>query len=212
MRKPVSVSSLTKLGRVRLSDSFFMRDMLYSEVANLHALSNIPDFPDLAIETGSRLCQDLLEPLQKTFGKVSIRSAYRSPTVNQFCNDQQRAGKSDYGCASNEANYAGHIWDYRDENGHAGATATVVVNSFIPYFEDTKDWQSLAWWIHDYLPYSNLHFYPKFAAFNISWHEVPKKSIGSYIAPSGCLTKPGMDNHDGDHASIYAEALKHLKI
>jgi hypothetical protein len=34
MRKPESVKALENLGRERLSKSFFMRDFLYSEVAN----------------------------------------------------------------------------------------------------------------------------------------------------------------------------------
>ena len=32
MRKPTSVDALADLGRVRLSKSFFMRDMLHSEI------------------------------------------------------------------------------------------------------------------------------------------------------------------------------------
>lgn len=34
MRKPVSVMSLTNFGRERLSKSFFMRDFLFSEIAD----------------------------------------------------------------------------------------------------------------------------------------------------------------------------------
>ena len=52
MKRPGSVKSLEDLGRVRLSENFFMRDFLYSEVANLYGVPNIPDDPDLAIETG----------------------------------------------------------------------------------------------------------------------------------------------------------------
>jgi hypothetical protein len=37
---------------VRLSPSFFMRDFLYSEIANFHGIPNIPDHPDKAIEAG----------------------------------------------------------------------------------------------------------------------------------------------------------------
>jgi hypothetical protein len=77
MRRPRSVRSAEDLGRVRLSQSFFMRDFLYSEIANLHGLANLPDEPDLAVETGRALCQNLLEPLQATFGRLAIRSAYR---------------------------------------------------------------------------------------------------------------------------------------
>ena len=50
MIRPDSVAALTELGRVRLSEHFFMREMLYSEVANFHGMVNIPDDPDLAID------------------------------------------------------------------------------------------------------------------------------------------------------------------
>ena len=115
-----SVSALEDLGRVRLSKSFFMRDFLYSEIANFHGIPNIPDDPDLAVAAGERLCQDLLEPLKATFGDVTIRSAYRSSEVNDFGNAQQREGKKGYSCGSNEKNHAKHIWDRRDSRGRDG--------------------------------------------------------------------------------------------
>ena len=68
MKAPKSVAKLDELGRVRLSQNFFMRDFLYSEIANLHGLPNIPEDPDLAIAAGTRLCEELLEPLNATFG------------------------------------------------------------------------------------------------------------------------------------------------
>ena len=204
MRKPQSITALEDLGRVQLSDSFFMRDMLYSEISNHYGLPNIPDHPAIAIETGKALCEALLEPLQKTFGRISIRSAYRSPSVNQFGNENK------LNCASNKANFGKHIWDYPDVHGHKGALATIVVNRFTPYFEQTRDWQSLAWYIHDHLPYSHLKFFPKLCAFNIGWHENPEKRIDSFVTPKGCLTKSGMDNHTGDHSQHYAAMLKAL--
>ena len=80
----------------------------------------------------------------------------------------------------------------------------MIVAAFIDHFEKTGDWQSLAWWIHDHLPYGDLEFYPKLAAFNITWHESPARSIYSYVKPRGWLTKPGMDNHEGDHSGFYS--------
>jgi len=203
MKKPVSVSALDNLGRVRLSKSFIMREFLYSEVANFHGIPNIPDDPDLAIAAGRHLCEELLEPLQTTFGKIVIRSAFRSCTVNEFCNEQQRANKKGYTCASNEANYAGHIWDRRDGKGCMGATACIVIPWFADQYEQGMDWRSMAWWIHDKLPYSGLYFFPRMAAFNISWHEEPKRKINSYISPKGYLTSPRMDNHSGNHSEHY---------
>src|SRR5690348_14458579 len=174
MRKPLSVRGLEQLGRVRLSSSFFMRDFLHSDIADLHGIPNIPDDPDLAIAAGRRLCEELLEPLQAAFGRLAIRSAYRAPGVNAFGNAH---GLS---CASNERNYARHIWDRQDARG------------------------CMAWWIYDHLPYSELQFFPKLAAFNIGWHERPKRRIDSFIHPRGCLTRPGMENHAGVHSHAYA--------
>ncbi len=111
MRKPKTVEALTELGRVRLSKSFFMRDMLHSEIAQVHGLLNVPDDADLAIAAGTRLCEELLEPLQERFGRLAIRSAYRSREVNALGNRMNNAGKKGYNCASNERNAAHHIWD-----------------------------------------------------------------------------------------------------
>ena len=198
MRKPQSVKSLETLGRVRLSQSFYMRDFLYSEISNFHGIPNIPDFPDVAIKACSSLCQELLEPLNSTFGRISIFSGYRSPSVNQFGNDNK------LNCASNEANYASHIFDYQDSTGAIGATVSVVIPWFSDQYENGKSWQDLAWWIHDHLPHCGLYFFLSLAAFNITWHEKNKeKTIHSYIAPKGCLTKKGMSNYEVNHCEYY---------
>ena len=159
-----SVKALEQLGRVQLSRSFFMREFLYSEVANHYGVSNIPENPDLAIQVGKRLCEELLEPLNATFGRVAIRSAYRSPTVNALGNEKGHS------CASNEKCYAGHIWDRLDANGCKGATACIVIPWFAERYANGTDWRFLAYWIHDNLPYNKLQFFPRLAAFNISWH------------------------------------------
>ena len=181
MKSPKSVETLEKFGRVRLSSSFFMRDFLYSEIANFYGAQNIPDNPDLAIEVGIRLCEELLEPLNATFGRIAVRSSYRSPSINKLGNDEG------HNCASNESNFSGHIWDHVDAQGLKGATACVVVPWFLDRYDNGADWRSLAYWIHDHLPYSELQFFPKLCAFNINWHETPTKTIASFIAPKGKL-------------------------
>jgi hypothetical protein len=187
MPKPASVQALTELGRVRLSKSLFMRDMLHSEIAQVHGLLNAPDDPKLAVEAGTRLCTDLLEPLQDKWGRVAIRSAYRSREVNALGNAMQRDGKPGYNCASNEANASQHIWDMRDADGHIGAVACVVIPSFWDQHQQTGDWRIVARWIHDHLPYSTLYFFPKYWAVNIGWHEQPARRINSYAEPKGRL-------------------------
>jgi hypothetical protein len=199
LKKPKSMRGLENLGRVRLSKSFFMRDFLHSEIASFYGMSNIPDDPDLAIWAGQQLAAELLEPLQDAFGPLRIRGAYRCAEVNAFGNIHN------LNCARNERGASRHIWDRRDKNGHAGAMACIVIPWFADRYENGADWRSLAWWIHDHLPYGSLYFYPKMAAFNIGWHERPSHRIDSYIAPKGCLTKPGMANHSGSHKDWYKD-------
>lgn len=193
MKKPTSVATLTDFGRTRLSKTFFMRDFLFSDIAAVHGFNNAPDDPGLAVAAGTRLCEDLLEPLQDRFGRIAVRSAYRSSEVNGFGNAH------DYNCAANEANYAGHIWDRRDRNGFMGATACIVVPRFWDRFQAVGNWTKLAWWIHDHLPHGGMYFFPKYWAFNLTWHEQPVRTINSYVAPRGKLTGPDMPNFGGSH-------------
>ena len=201
MNKPATMLELEELGRVRLSAHFFMREMLYSEIGNFHGIPNIPDDPDLAIAAGRKLCQEILEPLHATFGHVTVRSAFRSATLNEYGAQRRDQG---YGCGATQWNYARHIWDKRDANGQMGATASIVIPWFLQHYENGTPWQALAWWIHDNLPYSHMLFYMKNAAFNVRWHENPARKIENFDAgEKSLLTKPGMDNHESDHSAQY---------
>lgn len=196
MRKPRSMGGLEELGRVRLSANFFMRDFLYSEIADFYGIPNTPQCPDLAIETGRHLCEQLLEPLQAAFGRIAVRSGYRATEVTAFGNKVRQG-------ASVESNAAYHIWDLADANGGHGAAACIVIPWFADQYAKGMDWRCLAWCIHDCLPYSHLQFFPKLCAFNVQWHESPLRRIDSFIKPKGCLTKPSMKNHEGDHSKWY---------
>ena len=204
--------ALEAFGWERLSTHYFMRDFLYSEIAAVHGIPNVPDCPELAIEAGRGLCEQLLEPLRDIFGHITIRSAFRSTTVNGYGNEHK------LNCAKNERNFARHIWDYRDADGCMGATACIVVPWFLEYpaYRESEDWRPLAWFIHDKLPYSEMEFYPLNAAFNLTWREKePRRVIGMCsgwacdVARLGkgygsrTLTKPGFDNHEGDHSEHY---------
>jgi hypothetical protein len=104
MSAPMTIRAAEAFSRVRLSRTFLMRDFLYSEIAAIEGMTNLPDDLDLAIAAGRGLCENLLEPLQATFGRIAIRSAYRSPQVNAFgCTHR-------LSCASNEKNRARHTW------------------------------------------------------------------------------------------------------
>lgn len=210
-----SVATLNDFGRTRLSQHFYMRDFLFSDIAAVHGLLNAPDDPDLAIAAGTQLCEQLLEPLQSFFGRVAIRSAYRSSEVNALGNAMQKSGKKGYNCASNEANHARHIWDRRDANGRMGATACIVLPEFVDAFPDDGDWTRLAWWVHDHLPFGEMEFFPSNWACNLTWQEQPERAISSFARwrtsdgwqTSGFLTRPGMPGHEANHRDEWQELI-----
>ena len=198
---------LEDFGRIRLSRHFFMRDMLYSEIASVHGVRNVPDNPELAVEVGKKLCCTLLEPLHATFGHVSIRSAFRSRAVNK-CGEKYR------NVAGTENNYARHVWDWPDKYGK-GATASIVIPWFVDYLErrPAKTWKAMAWWIHDHLDYSEMQFYADrrgfpYVAFNIRWHENEtrlRNLIESFRGGGQGIQrqKDRQDHCPGDHAWEY---------
>lgn len=205
MTNITTLGELTQLGRRRLSDNFFMRDMLHSEVGNFYGVQNIPEDPELAVAAGEQLCRLVLEPLREAFGHISIRSAYRSPVLNAHCHELHKQGVADSWCTCNEDNASYHIWDRRDANGYLGATATIVIPSYIDHYESTGDWQSLGWWMRDHLEhYAQVQFFRSLCAFNIRWYEGPSDQSIGYLDPPTreVLTKRGAPDFDGDHSAL----------
>lgn len=174
-------SGLDKLGRIPLSRHFHMREFLYSEIAVHYALRNVPDDIDRAVKSGSELCRLLLDPLQDAFGRVHVRSGYRSRIVNG-------AGVGKHQCAAD--NDGAHTWDVESRSGHGfGAMACVSIPSISKkIIAGSADVASIAWWVYDHLPdWSTLEFFaaPDVAfadevTFNIGWHEKPMKRITSW--------------------------------
>ncbi|GGB82040.1 hypothetical protein GCM10011352_04800 [Marinobacterium zhoushanense] len=159
-------TKLETFGRTRLSENFFMREFLHSEIAQSKGLLNAPENPELAVETGRHLCEEILEPIQAAWGRIFVRSGYRSPDVNALGNREKM------NCSNNEANRAAHIWDQLDSKGSMGATACIVVPAWLEHFERTGDWVSLAWWVHHHVPgYYEMCFFKHLCAFNIRWYE-----------------------------------------
>ena len=74
-----NIKNLEEFGRTRLSDHFCMREMLYSEIAQVNGFLNAPDDPELAIYAGSHLCEKILEPIQGCEGRMN--STLRMPPL-----------------------------------------------------------------------------------------------------------------------------------
>ncbi|MEO0497055.1 MAG: hypothetical protein AAF141_06745 [Pseudomonadota bacterium] len=202
-RKAGSYTGLENLGRVRLSKHFYMRNFLYSEIANFYGRQNMPDHPQVAIAAGKGLCENLLEPLVETFGPIEIRSGFRSSELNHFGATQVTPQK----CSRNSENYAGHIWDRRGEDGSLGATVSIVIPWFADQYNAGRDWRDLAWWIYDHLPCSEQCYFPVNAAFNLQWREIQQKDIYSYIDPLGLLIRveQNPDAVEPDRALRYSD-------
>ena len=196
--------ALEALGRTRLSRNFFMRDFLYSETASEYGVRNFPDHPGVAIAAASQLCTEILEPLQETFGRVHVRSAFRSERVNQICVDRG------LNCAPNDQARGNHIWDSPDQRGARGAMACVVLPWLIDQCDAGMDWREFAWWVHDHLPFSKLILYRELYAFNIAWSEAPLRLIYSRIEPVGVLAAPVTASQWIGEAH-YADLLARLK-
>ncbi len=155
---------LDRIGRIRLSRSFFFRDFLHSEIAAAYGIINMPDNLDLAIETGSRLCVELLEPLQEEFGPIRIRSGYRSAALNAFGHEHHLH------CASNQKNHAAHIWDHLDDEGRKGASACVVIPSLFDARGSSESARkTVTEWAKNRPSCDHIRFFKQPATFNIGW-------------------------------------------
>ena len=205
--KDWTMMNLEDFGRIRLSCHFFMRDMLYSEVASHHGILNIPDDPRWAVQVGASLCTKLLEPLHAVFGHVSIRSAFRSVAVNDC---RKKGTDIKYkNIASTKRNHARHVWDKLDNKNRKGATACIVIPWFVDYLErkPEQSWKAMAWWIHDHLPYCEMKFFsnPKFnySAFNLRWSDDPTRCISGPDKKRGEFPKTGGQSSPGENCLKY---------
>ena len=148
---------------------------------------NVPDNVDAAVRSGSELCERLLEPLQDCFGRIHIRSGYRSRAVNKV--------GIGHGCAAD--NDGAHTWDYPSKNHGIGAMACISIPKISGRILSSEvEYQAIAWWIVDHLPdWSAIEFFapPNYdfaneVSFNIGWHERPMRSIRSYWGPQRNLS------------------------
>ena len=216
MSRDWKYKELEAFGRVRLSKNFYMREFLHSEIAQIHGLTNAPDDKELAVMAGTQLCEKVLEPIMNVWGKIHVRSGYRSPEVNQLGNIKK------LNCANNEKNAAAHIWDKKDAEGYYGATACIVIPSYQDYFEKTGDWMSLAWWIHHHInEYFEMCFFKEQCAFNIRWYEGNdgNKTIKSFLVNPDTGDKTSLINRGIEHSFYqpmsaeeqYEKALKLIR-
>lgn len=167
-----------RLGRVRLSQNFIMRQFLLSEIALAYGIVNLPDDETRAIHAGTKLCERILEPIVGLFGPIIIRSGFRSATLNAFGHQHSLA------CASNEKNFARHIWDHPDKEGRVGASACISIPAFNAGQTELTTRDELAVFLKDRTPCDHITFFKRDNAFNIGWKE-PKLHAerGANIVP-----------------------------
>ena len=79
MKQPQSVKGLEKLGRTRLSKNFFLRDFLYSEVAQFYGGEAMPIFqpsfgPDQRVLPGVDLSLGIIAGILSFLPSISTSS------------------------------------------------------------------------------------------------------------------------------------------
>ncbi len=180
-----SVEELENLGRIRLSKSFYMREFLYSEVATRLGIVNYPDNVEIAISHGKRLCEEILEPLHACYGRISVRSGYRSSALNAACHEQG------FNCVENQKAFGRHIWDVCSDRFGYGAMACVVIPSVNDAVASGVLIDEFAYWVDANLPYCFMSVFAELTAINICWSEIPCRNIYSRISPEEFLFKQG---------------------
>ena len=66
---------------MKLSDHFSLRELSKSQTGTRLGISNEPDSEHLVNLVA--LCHNVLEPIRKEFGVVTVTSCYRSPALNK---------------------------------------------------------------------------------------------------------------------------------
>jgi len=69
---------------MKLSEHFALAEIIRSESAKRHGVSNQPSAEHL--ENIKVLCNEVLEPIRKLFGSINITSGYRSRVLNHYIN------------------------------------------------------------------------------------------------------------------------------
>lgn len=186
---PQTYEGLDRLGRIQLSRSFHLREFLYSEIAMHYGIRNVPDAGRVeeAVYAGTRLCELLLEPLQDRFGRIHVRSGYRSRAVNT-------AGVGRHNCAADNDGF--HTWDWPSSRHGRGATACISIPAVSRVvLSGEVRFEALAWWIHDHLAdWSFMEFFATHkhsdeVCFNLGWHEEPLKTITNWRGGARALHK-----------------------
>lgn len=73
---------LERLGRIRLSKNFILRQFLYSTEAAIQGNANLPsDNVRQVIRSGKAICQNVLEPVMEEFGMVAVTFGYQTRRV-----------------------------------------------------------------------------------------------------------------------------------
>ena len=68
------------LPTTQLTQHFSLREFIISATAIRHGIDNTPS--EETVARLKALCDNVLEPLRRRFGRIRITSGYRSPSVN----------------------------------------------------------------------------------------------------------------------------------
>lgn len=87
-----------------------------------------------------------------------------------------------------------------------GACATVLIPWFVQRHERGEtNWQAMAWWVHDHLPYSHLRFFMN-GTFNLTWSDRPVRHAEAKFGAKGAarnLATEEAESAPGLHGAAY---------
>jgi len=124
---------------MKLSEHFALAELIRSESAKRHGVSNEPSPEHL--ENMKVLCNEVLEPIRKLFGSINISSGYRSKVLNHYING-----------SLNSQHCEGKAVDI-DQDGMSVSSNVEIFN----YIKDNLEFDQLIWefgnhnkpdWIH----------------------------------------------------------------
>ncbi len=136
---------------VRVGENYLLSDFLFSNAAIKHGIPNMPEEFDGDEVAGIQgLCQAILDPVARQFGKPSITNAFQSVEL----------WEAKYG----EKGSTNDLHSYRLNRGGIGGAADILCHGYEP--------ESVARWIRDHCEFDRLIVYPDRPILCVAWTSV----------------------------------------
>jgi hypothetical protein len=140
---------------IRVGEYYLLSDFLFNNLAIIHGVPNMPESFDGDEVAGIKgLCEAILDPVAKQFGKPSITHAFQSLEL----------WEAKYG----EKGSPNDLHSYRLNRGGVGGAADILCHGHEP--------DTIARWIRDRCEFDRLIVYPDRPILCVAWTSVKPRS------------------------------------